>query len=980
MLHRKKIAFLLIVVIAIAAVAVLWLTSDRSSEMVIDYPIDSSGLVAVGTHQKKDGYQSYIQSYSEVERPKEEIVISAESFTQVEGMEKPEPRVIEGLDERVVRTGADGEIKWTFHVKKAGLYQIDMTVSPASGKDSDVERELRIDGQLPFIEAKSFMFQRIWKDESTEVVQDANGNDLTPKQVEEALWQTVPLKDGAGYEPKPFLFYFSEGDHTLQLTSVKEPMDIAQIRIYNPDERPAYEELAKSYESNAIPTPSDVMIKVQGEAVSYKSSPSLLPMYHRASPAVEPYSVSKQRNNIIGGYAWRAPGQWMEWEIDVPQDGLYTLSMKFLQNFVTGSSSLRSLTIDGEQPFKEAERIGFPYSTSWQMKTVGKDEETPYLFHLTKGKHTIRLEVSLGEYAPIIRAVEASILELNSMYREIISFTGTVPDTYRDYQLDKRIPEIANVFREQSEVLLQIADMIQSPSGGKERAAILNTLAYQLQDMANRPDTVPSRIDTFSTNVGALGAWIPTLNEQPLAIDYLIVASPDVKLPDPEASQMKRLYTGVQQFAASFVEKYDQFSQAEEEDKVINVWVTTARDQALILNRMIADRFTPETGIQVNLKLVPAGVLLPSTIADKGPDVAIQVGNELPVNYATRNAVADLSQFEDYEEVTKRFHPSAMVPYQFNDKAYALPETQTFPVMFYRKDILVDEMKLEVPKTWDDLLALIPKLQKRNLQIGLPDRPLNTMGNEVANTDVVTLPPNPTYSMLLFQSGGELYREDGIESGLDTEIAVQVFKKWTDLYVNYKLPIRADIANRFRTGEMPLVIGDYTLFNKLNVFAPEIKGLWEFTSVPGIEARDGMIHKDVGSSGTASILMEASAHKQEAWEFLKWWTRGDIQVAFGRELEIRMGASARYPTANLEALDELPWQTSDLNNLKEQFQWVRGIPEVPGGYFTGRHLDNAFRKVVVQGEDARESLDYYLRYINEEITLKRQEFNLPYKK
>ena len=92
-----------------------------------------------------------------------------------------------------------------------------------------------------------------------------------------------------------------------------------------------------------------------------------------------------------------------------------------------------------------------------------------------------------------------------------------------------------------------------------------------------------------------------------------------------------------------------------------------------------------------------------------------------------------------------------------------------------------------------------------------------------------------------------------------------------------------------------------------------------------------------------------------------------------------MGVAARYPTANLEAFAQLPWQPKDLKKLQGQMQWVQGIPEVPGGYFTGRHLDNAFRRVVVQGEDARESLDYYLRYINDEITLKRKEFNLPYK-
>ena len=51
---------------------------------------------------------------------------------------------------------------------------------------------------------------------------------------------------------------------------------------------------------------------------------------------------------------------------------------------------------------------------------------------------------------------------------------------------------------------------------------------------------------------------------------------------------------------------------------------------------------------------------------------------------------------------------------------------------------------------------------------------------------------------------------------------------------------------------------------------------------------------------------------------------------------------------------------------------------MPGGYFTSRHLDNAFRKVVNSGENYREALLDHVIYINDEIKIKRQEFNLPY--
>ena len=31
-----------------------------------------------------------------------------------------------------------------------------------------------------------------------------------------------------------------------------------------------------------------------------------------------------------------------------------------------------------------------------------------------------------------------------------------------------------------------------------------------------------------------------------------------------------------------------------------------------------------------------------------------------------------------------------------------------------------------------------------------------------------------------------------------------------------------------------------------------------------------------------------------------------------------------------------------------QWQWVRGVPEVPGGYMIGRYLDNAFQTGCLQ--------------------------------
>jgi ABC-type glycerol-3-phosphate transport system substrate-binding protein len=124
------------------------------------------------------------------------------------------------------------------------------------------------------------------------------------------------------------------------------------------------------------------------------------------------------------------------------------------------------------------------------------------------------------------------------------------------------------------------------------------------------------------------------------------------------------------------------------------------------------------------------------------------------------------------------------------------------------------------------------------------------------------------------------------------------------------------------------------------------------------------------------MIMEDAENKEAAWEYLKWWTSTDVQVQFGREMEGILGAAARYPTANVDALSQLPWTVVEYQKLEEQWDWVRGIPEVPGGYMTGRHLDNAFRLVYNETTNPRETIYDYVQVINDEINKKRREFGL----
>ena len=67
------------------------------------------------------------------------------------------------------------------------------------------------------------------------------------------------------------------------------------------------------------------------------------------------------------------------------------------------------------------------------------------------------------------------------------------------------------------------------------------------------------------------------------------------------------------------------------------------------------------------------------------------------------------------------------------------------------------------------------------------------------------------------------------------------------------------------------------------------------------------------------------------------------------------------------------WSTDDYKMLMAQRAWAKGIPEVPGGYYTTRHMDNAFNRTYTNKTDPRETLLDYIDDINAELTKKRAE-------
>ena len=933
------------------------------------------------------GYKDYAQSLPNKKRPDAEVHAGANEVVRYEeGDTAIAPVVNSDYGRAAAYTSEDSLIEFEINVKEAGLYNMSICYYPIKGKSSDIQRSIFIDGSLPFKEFALVSFPRIWESRVSDKYVDENGvtvkkwvsdnqgNQEKPESVEIPEWQTRYTYDSDGYISEPLSVYLTAGKHTVTLVSVREPMLIADIIFDNKDEAKPYAEVKAAWDKAGAKDTAGHTITIEGEYATKTSSQMLYPQQDQASSEVNPASPKELLNNIIGGNSWRLVGQWIEWEFNAPESGYYEISLRDKQNFSRGLEVSRRISIDGVVPFEELNAYGFGYAQDWRIDTISDKNGEPYKFYLEKGTHTLRMEVVLGDFAQIVGLVQEALQQLNSIYREIIKITGVSPDTYRDYEIEASLTDLTSELESAKALLDEALAELETVAGkNSDKKTVLITMSDQLEKLIRDNDYVVRVLGSFKSNIRALGTWITNVISQPLAIDAIVVHSPDTGAGLRKTGFFTKLGHEVRRLFYSFIIDYNQIGNVstDKNAKTITLWIGSGRDQANVIKQLIDESFTPEKGVSVNVQLVDMNTLLKASLVGEGPDVAIQVastntpagtvlytGNDTPVNYGVRNAVLDLTQFPDYYEVIKSFPEAVTTQFSYDGAAYALPETITFPVMFYRKDILA-EIGLDVPETWDDVKVAMTVLAKNQMEFGM-------------------MPNEQLFASLLFQNDGQYYNAKGTASDLDSDTAVEVFKIFCNYYTDYKLDRETSVQERFRTGECPIVIDDYTTYNNLAVSAPDIAGLWTFTQIPGTVKADGTVDHTVACTGLASMIMADTKEPDASWEFIKWWTSAEIQTLYGREMESLMGSSARVPTANYEAFTNMSWPVSDFNALKASMQCVHGIPQVPGGYYTWRNVNNAFYSVVTKNDTAspREELMDKVIYINAEIRYKMEELGI----
>ncbi|MBP1993614.1 extracellular solute-binding protein [Paenibacillus eucommiae] len=969
--RSRTIVIVLLCIVVFYAVRATFYNKQAEYE-----PFDAASLIS---NIATDGVPYYMMAMQReaaagIQQPTEPILVDIDAARYLTASPEANTAIVPdgklGRDVLHWQSG-EGSVEWDVEIPQDGLYEIQLEYMPLPGTSASVVRGLQIDGSYPFRESEKIELERRWKDSKYPYDRNKLGNEVRAPQEEVVGWSAKAVADYAA-SSLPLQYRLTKGHHTLRMIGAREPLALASIRLVAAAAVPEYRDYVAENEAGYGAENAAVLATEQPEQTQsgwfqvfeaehfIQKSQIGIQKYAVMEARVSPDAQGRVVYNTLGADRWQQPGQWLDWQLEVPADGWYELDVKYRQSYKGSSNVYRTIMLDGTVPFKEMLHYKFAYDNTFDMHTLQDDSGTPYKFYMTKGSHTLRMIADGSPDMPALLALQQTLAELRQFdapLRAVIGdynqFKGPNIDANRTWDIKKYVPDIEQKLAGFIDQLQNIMAYINGLNGAETNlASTIRPAVLTLQSIAEDVDDLPNRLTQLTAIQTQIGTWIGTADYQPLLLDYFVVRDPDTVSPLQTPGQLEKLAYSTKNFVRTFFLNYT--AEKSDDEQSIDVWVQRGRDYVDLLQEHIDQDFTPRTGIKVNLNLMPnPNALVLGNAAGNQPDVALGVGMEMPVDFAMRGATADLKQFPGFTETVSQFHPGLMRSYTYDGEVYGLPETQNFLLFFYRSDIF-DRLALTPPDTWEDIYRMLPTLQENGMTFYIPPK---------------------DYVPFYYQHGIDFYTENGMNTRLDEEAALQPFKQWTDLFKKYYIPLEVPaFYNHFRYGTIPAGIADFTTYVQLTAAATNIAGQWKVAPVPGTKQPDGTVARWTQQGATSMMIMEKSRKKAQAWSFLQWWSDKETQLHYAQEIESFFGIEYRWNSANMLTLAQSPWPDGDLQAIKEQARWIKNVPLVPGYYSLGREMDFAWNHVLVGGIPAKEALEQAAVSLQRELRRKQQQF------
>ena len=827
-----------------------------------------------------------------------------------------------------------------------GLYFFSLEYDIESVLFSDIIISLLINGETQHERALTIILPSFWKDESKDFPLNRFGDEIAPNQITVNGPHTVYLFDAGYTTDAPLLFELKAGENVLEITNeTSADLTLGRLNAFGATDLPAYRE-----PSNL----SQRLLEINPIFYSKKNSPFVSLGSTRAQGVLPNHPVDRRINTLN----MPDPGAEAFFDIHVPESGFYEIALNaYLPNL--DIATFVSVRVNDETQFAEA--LSIPL--------IPKGDRIdnyilPYSFYLEAGDNEISLRAEIAPFIEEIDLLRLIISHANWFGLEIRRITGREIDRNRTWRLTNFLPDTDAYLWAYEIIYRSMVNSLSeySPRSSNSRVATNMTTALALlKRMREFPDELPLRIELLNgENASVLqmaGNSLDELVNSNITINNIFFGDSNA-LPRPRADWITQQIADLRLLWATF---YSDKFRPERDPEALNIWVNYSYLHVDILQRMADASFTPQTGIAVNLRVMPdVNRLIMARAAGTNPDAALGVPAYMPFEMSARGALYDFTNFPDFWEYMGDFTPGTIVSYIFNEGVYAAPETVNFAATVYRTDIL-GGLGLEVPDTWEEVGLLQAHLRRFDASFYKP------IASGVGYKWFFQTSP------MIYQHGGLLYREDGLGTAINEPNAVRGITALGDLFTTYALSEQVpSFFNSFRFGQTPIGIMDSGMYMQLTRAAPELLGQWAMAPFPGTLQEDGEISRWFIANGAGSIIFENSPRPDEAWSFIKWFLSEETASNFA--FTLFSNHNILWLSSNQNALARSPIQYSDLRIILDSMRWLRDPPRSPGQYLLERGLSDVWNTIVFDGTPPQVAIDMATIEINREFTRRMTEF------
>lgn len=872
------------------------------------------------------------------------------------------------------------------NVSKAGLYYLNLDYISVGESLSDYTVSASVNGKQQYSEMNTIALPIVWtdtdnnnfisSDDKKEFPLDSYGDEMAPSQDRVQEWINTYVYNNTYVSSTPLVFNLEKGENIIEIENVSSGgLGLGKMKVEAAtDEHVSYKEYAAEHNDAELVKDSEDALVI--DAVYYSKKNSTDAIYGTdVKDSLTRFNIDYEKLNTL---EWASAGIEVTYTFNVKKTGNYNLTFHY-SNGKKEFQTFETIKIDGEVPFAEMYNYAFePVSSGYENVTLADENGENYNFYLTEGVHTVSIK---QENQPVMEAYTYALIlqkHITDFELEITKITGSDVDTERNWKMTKYIPEIEDYLNAYETIIQHIRFLLQdySPNGNEGAVlAYLDQAEEYLDIMKEYPDDIALHTEELTgadnSILVALSNFTTEVTANDFTLDRIYITGDKGQIERANSSMGGSIWTSIRTLANTFTsEKYA--TTVEDDKDTITIWVNRAITHVDLLQKMADTEFVPyykeKTGkdIQIKVSTMPdVNKLTLAIAADETPDIALGLMSYVPFDLSSRGALYDLSEFDDFWTTARRFPTGSFVSYVYNEGVYAIPETTDFNAVVYRTDIF-DGLGLEVPDTWEELIDILPTLQRYGMNFY----------HNIANGATGYKWFYQTAPMAL-QNGGELYVQDEkglVTTGIDTKNAVKGLQLLGDLFTKYSLETSVqNFFNSFRYSVNPIgIIGmeDYTLIKN---GAQELNGKWAISQYLGTEQEDGTINRTFVANGTGGVIFKATDKKEAAWEFLKWWTSKEVQTEYTYTLRSSYGKTFFWLSANRAALENNPMDEADKKIITEQVNWVTDVTRTPGQYLLERTISNIWTTMVFDGTSAQVATDEAKNDVNKEIVRKMQE-------